>query len=161
MGVGGMLIPLMGNSIPIPLSLERRMEVSQKKRLADVALNTAKSMGATYADVRIGRYLNQFLTTRENKVQNIVNTESFGAGIRVIVNGTWGFASTNIVTEDGIKKTAEQAATIAKANSKFQTEPVKLAPARSHGEVVWKTPIELNPFSIPVSDKLDLLLRAN
>ena len=92
LGLGGMLIPVMGNSIPIPLSLEQRMDVSQKKKLADVALNTAKSMGATYTDVRIGRYLNQFLTTRENKVQNIVNTESFGVGIRVIVNGTWGFA---------------------------------------------------------------------
>jgi TldD protein len=161
LGLGGLLIPVMGESIPIPLALEPRMDVSLKKRLADVALNTAKSRGATYADVRIGRYLNQFLTTRENKVQNIVNTESFGAGIRVIVNGTWGFASTNIVTEEGIKKTAEQAAAIAKANSKFQTEPVRLAPARSHGEVAWKTPIELNPFSVPVSDKVDLLLRAN
>src|SRR5690606_12145988 len=112
-------------------------------------------------DVRIVRYLNQFLTTREKQVQNIVNTESFGVGVRVIVNGTWGFASTNIVTADGIKKAAEQAVAIAVANSKFQTEPVKLAPVSAHGDVVWKTPIEINPFSVPVSDKVDLLLRAN
>lgn len=161
MGIGGMLIPIMGQSIPLPLSLEPRLDTSDKKKLADVALNAARSKGATYTDVRIGRYLNQFVTTRENQVQNIVNTESFGAGIRVIANGTWGFASTNIVTEDGIKKAAEQAVAIALANSKFQTEPVKLAPARSHGEVVWKTPIEVNPFSVPVSEKVDLLLRAN
>ena len=57
------------------------MDPSQKKKLADVGLNTARAMGATYADIRIGRYLNQFLSTRENKVQNIVNTESFGAGV--------------------------------------------------------------------------------
>ena len=157
MGIGGMLIPIMGQSIPLPLSLEPRLDTSDKKKLADVALNAARSKGATYTDVRIGRYLNQFVTTRENQVQNIVNTESFGVGIRVIANGTWGFASTNIVTEDGIKKAAEQAVAIALANSKFQTEPVKLAPARSHGEVVWKTPIEVNPFSVPVSEKVDLL----
>jgi TldD protein len=159
--IGAMLIPIMGKSIPIPLTLEERIDATLKRKLADVGLSTAQAMGATYADVRIGRYLNQFLSTREDKVQNIVNTESFGAGIRVIVNGTWGFASTNLVTEEGIKKAAQQAAAIAKANSKFQTEPVKLAPVKPHGEVVWKTPIEKNPFSVPVSEKVDLLLRAN
>lgn len=161
LGLGSVIIPVMGKSIPIPLSLEMRMDAFQKKKLADVGLNTAQSLGATYCDVRIGRYLNQFLSTRENKVQNIVNTESFGAGIRVIVNGTWGFSSTNIVTEEGIRKAAQQATAIAKANSKFQTEPVKLAPVKSHGEVVWKTPIDQNPFSVPVSEKVELLLRAN
>lgn len=161
LGIGGMLIPVTGRSIPIELSLEPRLDVAQKKKLADVALNTAKSMGASYADIRIGRYLNQFITTRENKVQNIVNTESFGTGIRVIVNGTWGFTSTNMVTEEGIKKAAQQAVIIAKANAKFQTEPVKLAPVKAHGEVIWKTPIEKNPFTVPVSEKVELLIRAN
>src|SRR3954464_493123 len=136
LGVGGMLLPLrgVGNTIPVEALLESPLENSRKKELADVALNTSKSGGATYADVRIGRYLNQFITTRENKVQNIVNTESFGVGIRVIVNGTWGFAATNIVTADGIKKATERAVAIAKANSKFQKEPVMLAPVPGHGE---------------------------
>ncbi len=133
----------------------------QKKALADAALNTAKSNGATYTDVRIGRYLNQFITTRENKVQSITNTESVGVGIRVIVNGTWGFASTNEMSTDGIKKTTERAVAIAKANSKFQKEPVKLAATQSHGEVVWKTPIQKNSFEVPVSEKSSLLLSAN
>src|SRR5688572_2355039 len=159
--MGSMLIPITGRSIPLPLLQEQWMDVSQKKKLADIGLDTAKSLGATYTDIRIGRYLNQFLTTRENKVQNIVNTESYGAGIRVIVNGTWGFASTNIVTEDGIRKAAQQAVAIAKANSKFQTEPVRLAPVKPKGEVAWKTPIEKNPFDVSVAEKVDLLLRAN
>jgi TldD protein len=141
--------------------LDPLMDVSQKKKLADVALNTTKGLGATYTDVRIGRYLNQFVTTREKKVQNIVNTESFGVGIRVIVNGTWGFAASNNVTPDGMKKTAERAVAIAKANSKFQTEPVKLAANPGHGEVSWKTPIKKNGFEVPVKDKVDLLLAAN
>jgi TldD protein len=141
--------------------LDPLMDASQKKQLADIALNTAKSLGATYADVRIGRYLNQFVITREKKVQNIVNTESFGVGIRVIVNGTWGFAASNSVTPDGMKKTAERAIVIAKANSKFQKEPVKLAPEKGHGEVSWKTPIKKNGFEVPVKDKVDLLIAAN
>lgn len=163
LGLGGMLLPLsgFGNPVAEEALLDFPLLVSQKKELADVALNTAKSLGASYADVRIGRYLNQFISTRENKVQNIANTESFGIGVRVIANGTWGFASTNNVTADGIKKATERAVAIAKANSKFQKEPVKLAPVQSYGEVSWKTPIKQNAFEVKVSDKADLLLRVN
>jgi TldD protein len=118
-------------------------------------------MGATYADARIGRYLNQYVFTREDKVQNVVNTESFGIGIRVIANGTWGFASTNDVSSDGIKKATGQAVAIAKANSKIQKVPVVLAPVKSHGEVSWKTPIKKDFRDVPVGEKVELLLTAN
>ena len=163
MGAGAMMMPslLMGNNIPTEALLEPGMDVLIKKQMADVALNTAKSLGASYADARIGRYLNQFVRTREDKVQGVVNTESFGIGVRVIANGTWGFASTNDVTPDGIKKATEQAVAIAKANSKFQTEPVVLAPVPAFGEVSWKTPIKKDFKEVPVSEKVDLLLTAN
>lgn len=163
LGAGALLLPttMMGNNIATEALLEPGMDVLVKKRMADVALNTAKSLGATYADARIGRYLNQYVFTREDKVQNVVNTESFGIGIRVITNGTWGFASTNSVTEDGIKKATEQAVAIAKANSKIQKEPVKLAPVQAQGEVSWKTPIQKDFKNVPVSEKVDLLLKAN
>jgi TldD protein len=163
LGVGTLVLPshVFGNRVSEQALLQPFIDVSRKKQLADAALNTAKSAGATYADIRIGRYLNQFIATRENKVQGIENSESYGSGIRVIVNGTWGFAATNEVTEDGIKKAAQRAVAIAKANSKFQKEPVKLAPVQAHGEVSWKTPITKNAFEVPVSEKVDLLLRAN
>jgi len=163
MSAGAMMLPFssFANEVDVAHMLEPLLDVAQKKQLADVALNTAKSLGATYTDVRIGRYLNQFVITREKKVQNVLNTESFGAGIRVIVNGTWGFAASNNVTPDGIKKTTERAVAIAKANSKFQKEPVKLAATPSYGEVSWKTPIKKNGFEVPIKDKVDLLLNAN
>lgn len=154
-------VPTFGKSVPVEALLVAPMDVKKKKELADVALNTAKSLGASYADVRIGRYLNQFISTRENQVQGIVNSESFGTGVRVIANGTWGFAATNDVTADGIKKATERAVAIAKANSKYQKEPVRLAPVEAHGEVSWKTPIQKNAFEVPVSEKVDLLLSAN
>lgn len=156
------MLPLPGfSTVDQARLLEPIFDVAQKKALADAALSTAKQLGATYTDVRIGRYLNQFVTTRERKVQGVVNTESFGVGIRVIANGTWGFAATNDVTPEGMKKTAERAVLIAKANSKFQKEPVKLANTPSYGEVSWKTPIVKNGFEVPVKDKVDLLLKAN
>ncbi len=163
LSLGALMVPgsMMGNSISEQALLEPGLELAVKKKLADVALNTARSLGASYADARIGRYLNQYVFTREEKVQSVNNTESFGIGIRVIANGTWGFASTNSVTEDGIKKATEQAVAIAKANSKIQTSPVVLAPESGHGEVSWNTPIKKNFKEVPVSEKVDLLLKAN
>ena len=163
LGAGALMIPgsLMGRSIPTEALLAPGMDVATKKMMADVALNTARSLGASYADARIGRYLNQYVFTREDKVQSVTNTESFGMGIRVIANGTWGFASTTDVTPDGIKKATNQAVAIAKANAKIQTEPVKLAPVKGHGEVSWKTPIVKDFKDVPVSEKVELLLGAN
>ena len=160
---GAMTVPseLMGKNGPVEALLDPGVDTAGKKVMADTALNTAKSLGATYADVRLGRYLNQYVFTREDKVQNVVNTESFGMGIRVIANGTWGFASTTDVSSDGIKKATEQAVAIAKANSKIQKEPVKLAPVKGYGEVSWKTPIKKDFKDVPVSEKVDLLLNAN
>ncbi|UYZ62010.1 TldD/PmbA family protein [Hymenobacter weizhouensis] len=155
-------LPSFGGTEVDPLRLlEPGIDTAAKKRLADAALNAAKAAGATYADVRIGRYLNQGVFTREKQVQNILSTESQGAGIRVIANGTWGFAATNQVTEAGMAKAAQLAVQIAKANSKVQKEPVKLAPQKGYGEVSWKAPIKQNAFEVPIKDKVDLLLAAN
>jgi len=159
-GMGSLMIPIMGNPIPLSGAITP-IPNGDKKKLADLALNAAKAKGATYADVRIGRYLNQFVVTREDKVQNIVNTESFGVGIRVIANGTWGFAATSEVTNEKIAKAAEQAVAIAKANAKLQQEPVQLAPNPGYGEATWKTPIEKNAFDVPISEKVDLLMAVN
>jgi TldD protein len=141
--------------------LGSKLDVGVKKKLADAALQAAKDAGATYTDTRIGRYLQQFVFTREDKVQNVVNTESVGVGIRVIANGTWGFAATNALTTDAVAKAARQAVAIAKANSKIGGEPVKLAPNKGVGEVSWATPIEKNAMLVPIKEKVDLLLGVN
>src|SRR5690606_23173809 len=90
LGVGALLLPVHGRLIAAE-ALTDKLDIAVKRALADAALAAAKAAGATYCDVRIGRYLNQFVVTREDKVQNVVNTESTGVGIRVLANGTWGF----------------------------------------------------------------------
>lgn len=160
-GMGSMMLPITGNMVSAAELLDQPMDVAMKKKLSDIALNAARSAGATYADVRIGRYLNQFVSTREKRVSGLVNTESAGFGVRVIANGTWGFASSSDMSVDNIAKTARQAVAVAKANSKFQIEPIKLAPLKGVGEVSWKTPIKKNALEIPVQEKVDLLLSVN
>ena len=165
LGAGALLLPsfpsLAGDPVDVARLLEPGADTVLKKRLADVALNTAKSAGATYADVRIQRTLNQSIFTREKQVQGIGNAESYGVGVRVIAGGTWGFAATNDVSDKGIAAAAKQAVAIAKANAKVQKEPVQLAPQKGYGEVSWKTPIKQNALEVPIKEKVDLLLNAN
>ena len=165
MGAAGILLPNMagfGRSVDPAALLEPGLDVAVKKRLADAALNAAKAKGATYTDVRIGRYLNQFVVTREDKVQNIVNTESYGVGVRVIANGCWGFAAVvDAKNETDMARAAEQAVAIAKANSRLLKQPVQLAPQQGYGEVSWKAPIKKNAFEVPIKEKVDLLLGVN
>ncbi|AFK04942.1 peptidase U62 modulator of DNA gyrase [Emticicia oligotrophica DSM 17448] len=165
LGFGGLMlpnIPIIGNSVSQEAMLDGAMDVAIKKRLADAALNAAKAKGATYTDVRIGRYLNQFVVTREDKVQNIVNTESYGVGVRVIANGCWGFAAVvDAKTEADTARAAEEAVAIAKANAKLMSQPVILAPQNGYGEVSWKAPIQRNAFEVPIKEKVDLLLGVN
>ena len=158
--LGGLMIPGFGRAVAAEALLET-MDPARKKVLADIALGAATDAGASYCDVRIGRYLRQSITTREKRVQSVLNSESTGAGIRVIVNGTWGFAASSDLSNDGIKRAARQAVAIAKANSVAQTEPVRLAPVKGVGQVSWATPIGRNAMAVPVKDKVELLLGVN
>ena len=136
-------------SVRPPATLFGAQGSTELRDLADAALASAKKLGATYADIRINRYRNQFIFTRDRRVQNIVNTEDYGFGLRLIVDGTWGFASSSVVTKDEIARIAAQAVGIAKANRKINEEPVRLAPVASY-DTVWNTPVKKNPFEMPL-----------
>jgi TldD protein len=106
-GIAGLMLPF-GRAIAAEALLVP-VDLAKKKALADAALAAATQAGASYCDVRVGRYLRQFVVTREDKVQNVVNTESTGVGIRVIAKGTWGFAATSELTTDAVARTTKQA----------------------------------------------------
>ena len=160
LGFGGLMVPSWGRVIAAEALLSP-LDVALKKAMADTALQSAMDAGASYCDARIGRYLRQFVITREDKVQNVVNTESTGIGIRVIANGAWGFAATNDLSNKGVVDAARKATAIAKANAKTQTAPVQLAKTPGVGEVAWKTPVRKNAMEVPIKDKVDLLLGVN
>ena len=158
-GLAGLLMPY--SRTIAAQELVSGLDVAMKKAIADAALQAATDAGATYCDVRVGRYLQQFVVTREDKVQNVVNTESTGVGVRVIANGAWGFAATRDMSPAAVAGAARQATAIAKANSKLQDKPVQLAPVKGVGEVAWKTPITKNAMEVPIGEKVDLLLSVN
>ncbi|USX14891.1 TldD/PmbA family protein [Oxalobacteraceae bacterium OTU3CAMAD1] len=160
LALGTMLLPAFGRAIAAE-ELLAPVALQFKKMLADTAMTAATQAGASYCDVRVGRYLNQFITTRDLNVENVVNTESAGVGVRVIAGGAYGFAATNDMTPDGVAAAARQAVAIAKANAKLQTEPVQLAPVKGVGEVSWATPIVKDWRTVPIKEKAELLIAAN
>jgi TldD protein len=137
--------------------------------LADVALSQAKKLGASYADIRINRYHSQdvglrstpdIATGKLNHVPSVSEGQSFGFGVRVIVNGTWGFAASPMVIKDEIARVAAEAVAVAKANSRLQKMPVQLAPTHAYVEK-WTAPFRQDPFAVPIPEKLSLLEKAN
>ena len=159
LGLAGLVLP--HSRLIAAEQLLAPVDTAQRRRLAEVALAAARTAKASYCDVRIGRYLNQSVVTREHQVGNVTNRESSGVGVRVLVNGAWGFAATHQQTEAAVRGAVEQAAAIARANAAIQTRPVQLAPTPAVGEVRWQTPVRKNAMEVPIQDKIELLLALN
>src|SRR5438132_1154563 len=139
------------------------------EKLGAVALGEAKKLKASYADIRIVRISDQRIgmrlspergTSKTLAVPNVGEDTSFGFGVRVIVNGAWGFASSPLVTPEEIARVTGEAAIIARANASIQPKPVQLAPVKAYRDR-WETPHDKDPFAIPMAEKLDLLRRVS
>ncbi len=131
-----------------------------KNKLADAALALAKKLGASYADIRINKYRLETVSTRERQVQNVSRGQNFGFGVRVLIKGTWGFSASPILTPEEVQRVTREAVEIARANSVFQTKPIKLAPApKVSGN--WKSSFESDPFEVPIDDKIQFLMKLN
>jgi TldD protein len=136
------------------------MEEQDFKKLADTSIFIAKKNGASYSDMRVCKYRNQSIGTREVQIQYINESENLGFGVRVLVNGSWGFASSAFVAESEVVKVTELACKIAKANSILQKNPVELVPVKSYNDS-YKTDIKINPFDVSITEKIDLQLKYN
>jgi TldD protein len=127
---------------------------------ASWALDTAKTRGVTYADVRVldARYRN--LSTKNGQVGTLSESESLGLGVRVIADGAWGFAATDQLTREKIDETAARAVAIARASARVKQKDLALAPEQKI-QAVWQTPIEKDPFQVSIDEQMKLLLAAD
>ena len=131
------------------------------RELAMAALDAARSAGASYADVRVSRAQSQSVATREDRVINLSDSDTMGFGVRVLVNGAWGFAASRELTRTEVQRVARAAAQQARANRRAMQRPVVLAPVDPVPDGRWAAPVRIDPFTIPIEDKVALLLRAN
>ncbi len=128
--------------------------------LAMTALQAARDAGASYADARVGRYRRQSVGTRERQVTGVSDSESYGIGVRVLVDGAWGFAATSTLTPDGVSEAAREAARTARAGKRVQRRPIELAPVKAV-QGTWRTPVKRDPVDVPIEEMVALLFAAN
>ena len=127
------------------------------KELVELTLNTAKLKGASYADVRLIRKQEEYITIKNGRIQVLKRDEDAGIGIRVIFNGAWGFAATAKLTKADISRTAILAVRVAKASSTLKAKDVLLDP-REKVVGTYRTKVLKDPFQISLDKKIDLLM---
>jgi TldD protein len=135
------------------------------EKLGEVSISEAKKHGASYADLRVGRYRNQFSGYRlspergsniTDEVPFVTDQNSFGFGVRVIVQGQWGFAASPLVTAEEIARITREAVIVAKANAAAQANPVQLAPVKTYRDR-WRSNFDKDPFAVSMDEKLELI----
>ena len=126
----------------------------------DRALSAAQSRGASYADIRIVRRESQDIEVKNGVVQNLSLDGTYGFGLRVLADGAWGFAASHRLEDSEIDRVASLAVAIAKASAISKAGDVDLGPPEAH-VATYRTPVEIDPFSVSLADKVDLLLDAD
>jgi TldD protein len=127
------------------------------RELADAALDAARAAGAQHADFRAERIRGQWIRLSDGRLQTLSDGDDSGLAVRVIVDGTWGFASAVDLTPEAAAKAAGQAVEVARVAAAMNTERIELAPEPAHGDVTWVSAYEADPFTISPKDKVDLL----
>jgi TldD protein len=122
------------------------------------ALDTAVARGAGYADARLLETHREDLIVKDGRLAGLEQTESRGIGVRVLVDGAWGYAATDATSKESVQACAAHAVAIGRASARVLTNPVRLAPEPAH-RAVWTSPCVVDPFAVPLDRKLDLLLR--
>jgi len=124
------------------------------------ALDTAVARGAAYADVRGLESVREDLVVKDGQLGGLEQTESRGIGVRVLVNGGWGYAATDALTRDSVLACAAHAVAIGRASAGVLQSPVRLAPEPAH-RAIWTSPCAVDPFTVPLERKLDLLVQVD
>jgi TldD protein len=130
------------------------------KDVAGWALDTALARGATYADVRVMEIRQRYLSTKNGQASQARESQSLGLGVRAIAEGAWGFAATDDLTRAKVDQTADQAVAVARASALAKKRDVELAPEEKIVDR-WEGPCALDPFVVPVSTCLELLLKVD
>ena len=158
LAVGGVAV---GASL-LPLTSAAALELRERagRRVAEAALAAAKAAGAQFADVRVQLRRDRTIATREHQVQTLDVRAALGFNVRALAGDTWGFAASDVMTEEEAQRVGREAVEMAKASAPFKERAVQLAPEPPH-VAKWQTTLTKDPFAVPANDIVDTLLDAN
>jgi TldD protein len=127
--------------------------------VAKEAVEAARAAGAHYADARFVHEDSESITVRNQEMEGIDRATSEGVGVRVLVDGYWGFAATARPEGAEIARTAGLAVEIARAAARLPREPVKLTEVEPVTGT-WASPFQDDPFNVSLEEKVALLMEA-
>ena len=136
------------------------MTFGVERDLAHRGIDTARTRGASYADVRFVRRAVEDAVVKNGYIDTVDRSDTFGFGVRVIADGAWGFAASQVVTPQEVDRVAALAVEIAKASAITKEQDAALAPV-TPAKGTYRTNVEVDPFAVPFEDRVGLLLAAD
>jgi TldD protein len=127
------------------------------QEVAAAGLAAARAAGASHADVRVERHRGQDLSLRDGRLESRHDAVSAGVAVRVVADGTWGFAASSDVGVEEVVRLARQAVDVARTSRPLNVDPVELAEEPVHAGPTWVSAYDVDPFSVPTTDKIELL----
>ncbi len=138
----------------MPAKIDAAFTTLPLSRLADAALTRARELGVEHADVRVERVRDQHLRLHDAHLDGAQDSEDLGLSVRVVHDGSWGFAAAGDLTDASAVRLAEQAVEVARVSRPLSTTRVELADEPAHGEVSWASDYEIDSFDVPDEDKV-------
>src|SRR5262245_38758459 len=123
--------------------------------MADAALSRARELGVEVADFRAERIRQQRINLRDAELDGISDSVDTGICVRVVHDGTWGFAAGVVLTPQAAAGLVDRAVHVATVCRPVNSEPIVLAPEPAYGERTWIAPYDIDPFDVPDADKID------
>jgi TldD protein len=127
------------------------------RELADAAMQQAADLGAGHVDFRAEQIRSQHIGLSDGNLETLFDADDIGLAVRVVVDGTWGFASAVDLSPDAAAQAAREAVEVARVAAAMNTERIELAPEPAHGDVTWVSAYDLDPFDVSAADKVALL----
>jgi TldD protein len=143
--------------VPAPRRVDADFLALPRQQLADAALSAALAAGATYADLRIHAITSEFVQLRDGELETAVIDREIGLAVRVIVDGTWGFASHAELDPAVAADTARRAVSVATTLAPLNAERIELAPEPVYRDVTWVSDYLVDPFTVPAAEKIAVL----
>jgi TldD protein len=125
--------------------------------LTDAALTRAVDLGCEHADIRVERIRTQTISLRDARQESFTDGEDLGLSVRVVHEGTWGFAAGVVLTAAEAVRLAEEAVVVAKVSASINTDRVELAPEPVYADAAWVSDYDVDPFDVPDAEKTGLL----
>ena len=129
-----------------------------RQRLADAALSRARRLGADHADFRLERIRDTHVQVRDSELEGTLDSEETGLAVRVVCDGTWGFAAGVDLTPESAGRVAELACELARASRPITAERIELADEPVHAGATWLSPYQIDPFVVPEEERIGLLV---